>query len=286
MNQKQSIQSELSFEFFPPRSEQGVASMAAAFNSLKRFQPDFISVTFGAGGSTQQGTLEAVTTIQNAGVEAAPHITCVGSTRTEIKAIVESYLNIGISRLVVLRGDLPGGMVERGEFRYANELVHFLREEFGNDLHLEVAAYPDFHPESATPKSDLANFKRKIDAGANSAITQYFFNADGYFAYVDEALRMGIDVPITPGIMPISNFSSLVRFSDICGAELPRWIRARLAQYQDDPDSLRAFGFDVVTNLCLDLLENDVHGLHFYALNKADPVSDICKALGFEQHAK
>lgn len=286
MNQQQSINSELSFEFFPPRSEQGVTSMTAAFESLRRFRPDFISVTYGAGGSTQSGTLDAVTQISQSGVEAAPHLTCVGSSRSEIRGIVKRYLEIGIKRLVVLRGDLPGGMVERGEFRYANELISYLREEFGEDLHLEVAAYPDFHPESATPKSDLANFKRKIDAGANSAITQYFFNADSYFAYVDEAQRMGVQVPITPGIMPISNYASLVRFSDICGAELPRWIRARLAQYQDDPESLRAFGFDVVTNLCLDLLENGVHGLHFYALNKADPVSDICKAIGYQQYAK
>ena len=210
-----------------------------------------------------------------------PHLTCVGASRDWIKATVESYLELGIERLVVLRGDLPGGMMNRGRFKYAADLVTFIREEFGDSLHLEVAAYPDFHPESDSPKSELENFKRKIDAGANSAITQYFYNADSYFSFLDEAIRLGIEVPIVPGIMPITNYATLVRFSDVCGAELPRWIRARLHQHKDDEASLRAFGFDVVTNLCLDLLENGVGGLHFYTLNKSDPVAQICRAVGY-----
>jgi len=196
--------------------------------------------------------------------------------------MIESYLEIGVKRLVVLRGDLPSGMVERGDFSYANELVSFIRGEFGDGLHIEVAAYPDFHPESRNPKNDLENFKRKIDAGADSALTQYFYNADSYFSYVDEVQRLGVTVPIIPGIMPITNYATLVRFSDNCGAELPRWIRARLEQYQDDDASLNAFGLDVVTHLCLDLLDNGVDGVHFYALNKVEPVQEICRRIGFQ----
>lgn len=274
---------DLSFEFFPPRTEKGADSLAKVHTELARFEPSFFSVTYGAGGSTRQGTFDAVQAMRNAGTDAAPHITCVGSSRDEIKSIVESYLAIGVSRMVVLRGDLPGGMVERGRFKYASDLVSFIREEFGDGLHLEVAAYPDFHPESVSPKAELENFKRKVDAGANSALTQYFYNADSYFAFVDEASRSGIDVPIIPGIMPITNYMTLTRFSDTCGAELPRWIRARLHQYQDDEASLRAFGLDVVAHLCLDLLDNGVEGLHFYALNKVEPVKEICTRIGFTQ---
>lgn len=274
---------DLSFEFFPPRTEKGAESLAKVHAELARFEPSFFSVTYGAGGSTRQGTFDAVQTMRIAGTDAAPHITCVGSSRDEIKSIVESYLAIGVSRMVVLRGDLPGGMVERGRFKYASDLVSFIRDEFGDGLHLEVAAYPDFHPESLSPKAELENFKRKVDAGANSALTQYFYNADSYFAFVDEASRLGIDVPIIPGIMPITNYLSLTRFSDTCGAELPRWIRARLHQYQQDEASLRAFGLDVVSHLCLDLLDNGVEGLHFYALNKVEPVKEICTRIGFTQ---
>lgn len=274
---------ELSFEFFPPRTEKGVENLAAVHLELAKFEPEFFSVTFGAGGSTQEGTYDAIKSMIAAGSSAAPHISCVGSSRSNINAMIDSYLELGVKRLVVLRGDLPSGMVERGDFCYANELVAYIREQYGNDLHLEVAAYPEFHPESRDPNRDLENFKRKIDAGANSALTQYFFNADSYFAYVDEVTRLGVDVPIVPGIMPITNFSTLSRFSDNCGAELPRWIRARLEQYQDDDASLKAFGLDVVTHLCLDLLENGVSGLHFYALNKIDPVKEICTRIGFQQ---
>ncbi|MFT5136494.1 MAG: methylenetetrahydrofolate reductase (NADPH) [Arenicella sp.] len=276
---------DLSFEFFPPRTDQGAESLAKVHSELARFEPSFFSVTYGAGGSTAQGTFAAVQAMRAKGADAAPHITCVGSSRDEIKSIVESYLAIGVSRMVVLRGDLPGGMVERGRFKYASDLVAFIREEFGDGLHIEVAAYPDFHPESISPKAELENFKRKVDAGANSALTQYFYNADSYFAFVDEASRLGINVPIIPGIMPITNYLTLTRFSDICGAELPRWIRARLHQYQDDQASLIAFGLDVVTHLCLDLLDNGVEGLHFYALNKVEPVKEICTRIGFIQSA-
>lgn len=274
---------ELSFEFFPPHTEKGIANLAQVRTKLATFQPEFFSVTFGAGGSTQDGTYEAVKSMIDAGSEAAPHITCIGCTKGYIRSIIQSYIELGVKRLVVLRGDLPGGMVERGDFKYAAELVEFIRAEFGDDLHLEVAAYPDFHPESRNPLQDLDNFKRKVDAGANSALTQYFYNADSYFSYVDEVRSMGVTVPIIPGIMPITNYHTLVRFSDNCGAELPNWIRARLHQYRDDDASLRAFGLDVVSHLCLDLLENQVEGLHFYALNKAEPVAEICRRIGFEE---
>lgn len=274
---------ELSFEFFPPRTPAGEQHLSNVHAELAKFEPSFFSVTYGAGGSTQAGTYEAVKAMLAAGSNAAPHLTGVGTSRDEVKRIVQSYIDLGVSRLVVLRGDLPGGMVERGHFKYAEQLVAFIRENFGQELHLEVAAYPDFHPESASPQAELENFKRKIDAGANSALTQYFYNADSYFAFLEEANRIGISVPITPGIMPITNYANLVRFSDACGAELPRWVRARLEQYQDDEASLKAFGLDVVTHLCFDLLDNGVSGLHFYALNKVDPVAEICTRVGFQK---
>lgn len=274
---------ELSFEFFPPRTAAGEQNLASVHAALARFEPSFFSVTCGAGGSTQAGTYDAVKLMLAAGSEAAPHITGVGSSHDEISTVVQSYLDLGVNRLVVLRGDLPGSMVERGHFKYAEQLVSFIRDNFTDEIHVEVAAYPDFHPESVSPKSELEYFKRKVDAGADSAITQYFYNADSYFSFLEEATRMAIDVPITPGIMPITNFANLVRFSDACGAELPRWIRARLEQYQNDEASLKAFGLDVVTHLCLDLLDNGVRGLHFYALNKVDPIAEICSRLGYVQ---
>lgn len=276
---------ELSFEFFPPRTPAGTEQLELARAELAKFEPSFFSVTYGAGGSTQSGTFDAVQSMLASGSNTAPHLTGVGASRDEIKSIVQSYIDLGVSRLVLLRGDLPGGMVERGHFKYAEQLVAFVREHFGNDLHIEVAAYPDFHPESSSPQTELQYFKRKVDAGANSAITQYFYNADSYFAFLEEATKLGITVPITPGIMPITNYTTLVRFSDACGAELPRWVRARLEQYQHDPASLMAFGLDVVTHLCLDLLDNGVNGLHFYALNKADPVQEICTRIGFQRVA-
>ena len=276
------VKPELSFEFFPARTPKGVESLAKVHASLAGFNPEFFSVTFGAGGSTQEGTFNAVKSMLEAGSNAVPHLTCVGCSRDYIRSTVQTYLDIGVSRFVVLRGDLPGGMVERGYFKYAVDLIEFLRDNFGDSLHLEVAAYPDFHPESKSPSLELEHFKQKVDAGANSALTQYFYNSDSYFAYVDEAIKIGIDIPIIPGIMPISNYATLVRFSDTCGAELPRWIRARLEQYQDDEDSLTAFGLDVVTKLCTDLIDQGVSGLHFYTLNRINPVKEICNRLGFE----
>jgi len=274
---------ELSFEFFPPRTDKGVENLHSVHAELAKFEPTFFSVTFGAGGSTQDGTYDAVKSMIEAGSDAAPHISCVGSSKQNIREMIQGYIDLGVKRLVVLRGDLPSGMVERGDFSYANDLVSFIREEFGQGLHLEVAAYPDFHPESRNPLKDLENFKRKVDAGADSALTQYFYNADSYFAFVDEANRLGVNIPIIPGIMPITNYATLVRFSDNCGAELPKWIRSRLEQYQDDEASLKAFGLDVVSHLCLDLLDNGVQGLHFYALNKVEPVKEICTRIGFQQ---
>ena len=274
---------ELSFEFFPVRTPQGVAKLNAVHAELIKFEPAYCSVTYGAGGSTQDGTYAAVQHMLKSDVEAAPHLTCVGASKDNITALIEAYLEIGVRRFIVLRGDLPAGTLDRGDFRYASELVSFIRQQYGDDLILQVAAYPDFHPESASPAEDLINFKRKVDAGANSAVTQYFFNSDSYFAYIDEAIRLGIDLPIVPGIMPISNYSVLARFSDACGAEIPRWIRARLQQYQDDEASLRAFGLDVVTHICLDLLENGVEGLHFYTLNNLQPVQELVERVGFTQ---
>jgi len=271
---------ELSFEFFPPRTEKGFENLKKVHTELAKFDPTFFSVTYGAGGSTQEGTFDAVKSILDTGSAAAPHLTCVGASHDLIKTTVQEYLDVGVQRIVVLRGDLPSGMVERGDFKYAEDLVRFIRQEFGDDLHLEVAAYPDFHPESASPLTDIQYLKRKFDAGASSAITQYFYNADSYFAFVDEAQHMGVNAPIVPGIMPITNYATLVRFSDACGAELPRWIRSRLEQYQNDEASLKAFGIDVVTHLCHDLLDNGVPGLHFYALNKVDPTTQICRNLG------
>lgn len=276
---------ELSFEFFPPRTPAGSDNLMAVHAELAKFEPHFVSVTYGAGGSTQEGTYDAVKNMLSAGSSTAPHLTGVGTSRDHIKSTIQSYLELGVKRLVVLRGDLPGGMVERGHFKFAEQLVQFVRQEFSDEIHIEVGAYPDFHPESASPGTEIQYFKRKVDAGADSAITQYFYNADSYFAFVEECQRAGIDIPIVPGIMPITNYATLIRFSDACGAEIPRWIRSRLEQYQNDEQSLQAFGLDVVTHLCFDLLDNGVPGLHFYTLNKTDPVKEICQRIGFQQAA-
>ena len=271
---------ELSIEFFPPKTDRGADTLNKVREQLAVLKPSFFSVTFGAGGSTQEGTFEAVKSIIESGREAAPHISCVGGSEESLKELIESYLEIGVKRVVALRGDLPSGMVDRGDFHYANDLVAFIRKNFGDDLHIEVAAYPEFHPESKNPSEDIENFKRKVDAGANSALTQYFFNADSYFTFVDQAQAAGVSVPIVPGIMPITNFAQLARFSDMCGAEIPRWLRLRLEQYQDDEKALFEFGLDVITELCQKLLDNDAPGIHFYALNKTRPTLDICQRLG------
>ncbi|MCB5195446.1 methylenetetrahydrofolate reductase [NAD(P)H] [Deefgea salmonis] len=271
----------ISFEFFPPKTDEGAAKLATTRRQLAQFNPEFFSVTFGAGGTTQAGTLRAVVDIQAAGHAAAPHLSCIGSTKDNIREVVQQYKNHGIKHIVALRGDIPSGMGEFGEFRYANELVSFLRSEFGDWFHIEVAAYPEFHPQSPNAEADVRNFINKVNAGADSAITQYFFNADAYFRFVDEVQARGVNIPIVPGIMPIQNYSQLQRFSDMCGAEIPRWLRLRLQAYSDDTASIRAFGLDFVTELSDRLLAGGAPGLHFYTLNAAGAVSTVCQRLGY-----
>ena len=270
----------LSFEFFPPQTAEGVEKLRAARKQLAQLNPAFFSVTFGAGGSTRDRTLETVLEIQADGSPAAPHLSCIGSTRENIRDILGEYKNQGIRHLVALRGDLPSGSMDVGEFQYANELVAFIRQETGDWFHIEVAAYPEIHPQARSWTEDLKNFKRKVDAGANSAITQYFFNADAYFRFVDETRSMGVSIPIVPGIMPIGNYVQLARFSDACGAEIPRWLRKKLESYGDDLASIRAFGLDVVTDLCDRLLAGGAPGLHFYTMNQAGPSTTIWQRLG------
>ncbi len=264
-----------SFEFFPPKTAEGMATLRDARAELAKFNPEFFSVTFGAGGSTRDRTMETVLDIQQQGLPAAPHISCISSSKEEIRRLLQAYQASGIKRLVALRGDLPSGEVSAGDFRYASELVAFIRAETGQHFHIEVAAYPEFHPEAKSPAADVLNLKRKIDAGANSAITQYFYNADAYFHFIDQCGAAGINVPIVPGIMPIYNITQLARFSNVCGAEIPRWLRLRLEEYGDDMPSLRAFGIDVVTDLCETLRVFGAPSLHFYTLNRAGVISNI-----------
>ena len=269
-----------SFEFFPPQTAEGVEKLRATRRQLAQLKPKFFSVTFGAGGSTRDRTLETVLEIQAEGLVAAPHLSCIGATRENIRAMLEQYRSSGIRHLIALRGDLPSGMAQGGEFRYANELVAFIRREYGNAFHIDVASYPEYHPQARNAQEDLRNFKRKIEAGADSAITQYFYNADAYFDFVDSCEAMGINIPVVPGIMPINKFSQLARFSDTCGAEIPRWIRKRLEGYGDDSASIRAFGLDVVTDLCARLLNAGAPGLHFYTLNSAGLTTTVWQRLG------
>ncbi|CAG9176038.1 methylenetetrahydrofolate reductase [NAD(P)H] [Cupriavidus pampae] len=268
-----------SFEFFPPKTAEGAEKLRNTRAQLAPLQPKYISVTFGAGGTTQQGTLDAVLEIQREGIEAAPHLSCVGSSRDSVRQILKTYRDAGIRHIVALRGDMPSGMGEIGEFRYANELVAFIREETGDWFHIEVAAYPEYHPQARSPRHDLDNFVRKVKAGADSAITQYFFNPDAYFRFVDDVRAQGVAVPIVPGIMPITNYSQLMRFSEMCGAEVPRWVAKRLEGFGDDRESIRAFGLDVVTALCERLLAAGVPGLHFYTLNTAGATKAIWERL-------
>lgn len=261
-----------SCEFFPPKSEEGAARLRSTWQALKAMQPSYFSVTYGAGGSTQERTFDTVREIQReSGIEAAPHLSCIGSTREQIRAILEDYQAQGIRRLVALRGDLPSGMRDPGELHYANELVEFIREVTGDWFHIEVAAYPEIHPQAPSAKADLENFARKVRAGANAAITQYFYNPDAYFRFMDDCGRMGLDIPVIPGIMPITNYTQLARFSDACGAEIPRWLRKRLEAMGDDTESIRAYGLDVVGEMCEDLLAGGAPGLHFYTMNQVEP---------------
>ena len=270
----------LSIEFFPPQTPEGIAKLNTVRGELAPLAPDFFSVTFGAGGSTRERTFAAVRDIAADGYAAAPHLSCVGSTRDNIAAILRDYRAAGIRRIVALRGDLPSGMAQAGDFRYANELVEFIRAETGGHFHIEVAAYPEWHPQARTPADDLAAFVRKVRAGADSAITQYFYNADAYFHFCDSVRALGVDIPIVPGIMPIVSFSKLARFSDACGAELPRWMRRKFESLYDDTVSIRAFGLDIVTALCERLLAGGAPGLHFYSMNQSGLTLEICKRLG------
>ncbi len=269
----------LSFEFYPPKTPEGREKLRETWGRLGELKPAFFSVTYGAGGSTREGTLDTVLEIRKSGHEAVPHISCVASSREEIAAQLERYRGHGIRHLVALRGDLPSGIAAGGEFRHAAELVAFIREKTGDAFRIEVACYPEYHPQTRYARDEIRYFKAKVDAGADAAITQYFYNADSYFRFVDEARAAGIRVPIVPGIMPIGNFAQLARFSDACGAEIPRWMRIKLEGFLDDRDSIQAFGLDVVTALCRRLLEGGAPGLHFYTLNQASLTAEICKRL-------
>lgn len=276
-----------SIEFFPPKTPQGVEKLRITRAQLAQLQPKYFSVTFGAGGSTQKGTLDTVLEIRREGYDAAPHLSCLGSSRESLRAILAEYKMHGIKRLVALRGDLPSGYgaigFASGEFRYANELIEFIRNETGDWFHIEVAAYPETHPQAKSPQDDLKNFARKVQAGANAAITQYFYNADAYFQFLEDAHKIGVSIPIVAGIMPITNYSQLMRFSDMCGAEIPRWVRLKLASFGDDTESIRAFGLDVVTELCERLLAGGAPGLHFYTLNQAAATTAICRRLNLSR---
>jgi methylenetetrahydrofolate reductase (NADPH) len=265
----------ISIEFFPPKTPEGAEKLRVARQKLAELNPKYFSVTFGAGGSTQHGTLSTVLEILAEGHEAAPHLSCIGGTRESIRAILQEFKDKGIRRVVALRGDLPSGYGGAGELRYASDLVEFIRQETGDWFHIEVAAYPEMHPQARSPQDDLQAFARKVQAGANAAITQYFYNPDAYFQFVDNARKLGVDVPIVAGIMPITNFTQLMRFSDMCGAEIPRWIRLKLASFGDDSASIKAFGLDVVSGLCERLLAGGAPGLHFYSMNQAAATTAI-----------
>jgi methylenetetrahydrofolate reductase (NADPH) len=264
-----------SFEFFPPKTEVGVEKLRAVHAQLAALKPDFFSVTYGAGGSTKLGTRQTVLDIKAAGSSVAPHLSFGGSSSDEISALLQSYISNGINRLVALRGDIPSGTGTAAHYYYASELVEFIRRTTGDHFHIDVACYPEIHPQSESYESDLKYFKQKIDAGADSAITQYFYNADAYFHFIESCARIGVDVPVVPGIMPVTNYASLARFSSSCGAEIPRWIRQRLQGYGDDVESIKAFGIDVVSRLCEDLLAGGAPGLHFYTMNQSDAVIEI-----------
>jgi methylenetetrahydrofolate reductase (NADPH) len=287
MESQKKYQPTFSFEFFPPKTDEAAETLRRTIDRLAQLGPRFFSVTFGAGGSTREKTFETVVEIQRrTGITAAPHLSCIASTRASIRAILNSYRDHGVQKIVALRGDSPSGTLSAGEFRYANELVEFIRKETGTHFHVEVAAYPEMHPQAANAEADINHFKRKIDAGADGAITQYFYNADAYFNFVEGCEKKGIDVPIVPGIMPITNYSQLSRFSDMCGAEIPRWLRKRLEGFGDDRKAIRAFGLDVVTELCRKLLDNGAPGLHFYTMNHADATYAIWTNLNLPPYVK
>ena len=269
----------ISFEFFPPRTDEGVKKLKDTVTNLNVFNPEFYSVTFGAGGSTREKTLETVMQIKAMNANAVPHISCISSSKDEVHDLIMNYQAKNINHLVALRGDNPSGVVGDGDFNHANELVEFIRQETGNFFKIEVAAYPEFHPESLSAEQDLDNFKKKIDAGADGAITQFFFNVDAYFKFMEECDKRKITIPITPGIMPIYNIKQLSRFASNCGAEIPRWLRLKLEGFNDDLDSLRDYGVEVISELCQTLIQYEVPSIHFYTLNKSKTVSRIIKNL-------
>lgn len=273
---------QFSFEFFPPKTEEGAAKLRATRDELAQLGPKYVSVTFGAGGSTQEGTVDTVREMLASGLDTAPHLSCIGSNRNEIRNLLQGYLEMGVKRLVALRGDMPSGMRETGEFNYANELVEFIRTETGDHFHIEVAAYPEFHPQAPNAEADLDNFANKVSAGADAAITQYFYNIDAYLRFVEECDKRNVEIPIVPGVMPITNIKQLARFSAMCGAEIPRWLRLRLEAFGDDMRSLRAFGLDVTTELCRRLLDAGAPGLHFYTMNQVEATRIIWTNLGLK----
>jgi methylenetetrahydrofolate reductase (NADPH) len=272
----------LSFEFFPPKTEQGRNNLVEVARELNHFQPEFFSVTYGAGGSTRDTTKNIVQILLDLGLSVAPHLSFGGDDETTILKLLQEYEAMGVERIVALRGDRPSGMGGGSQMVYANQLVAFIRQHFGKKFHLEIAAYPEIHPEANSYEDDIRYLKGKFDAGANSGITQYFFNPDAYFYFIEQCARAGIDQPIVPGIMPITNFKNLSRFSDNCGAEIPRWVRKRLAAYGDDLESIKAFGLDLVTELCETLLENGAPGLHFYTMNQTEPTATLLRNLGLD----
>lgn len=283
MESQQRFERSFSFEFFPPRTPEAIGKLQNTQAELSKLNPDFFSVTFGAGGSTRHRTFETVQDIrEQTGIDAVPHISCIGSLNEDIKSILDNYKAAGITRIVALRGDLPSGSSAYGQLRYANELVEYIRKETGDHFHIEVAAYPEFHPQAANARTDLKNFAKKINAGANSAITQYFYNPFAYYRFVDSCQKLGLDVPIVAGIMPIINCTQLLRFSEACGVEIPRWILLRLQDFGDDRLSIKAFGIDVTTELCEELLTNGAPGLHFYTMNQSEASVKIWKNLGID----
>lgn len=280
MNTQGKFPRSFSFEFFPPRDEVARTKLLETASQLAQLRPQYVSVTYGAGGSTREGTYETVKALVRSGLSVAPHLSCIGATRATLIEQLHAYQTLGVDRIVALGGDLPSGMASRGEFRYASQLVELIRAETGNHFRIEVAAYPEVHPRARDPDEDMRHFKHKIACGANSAITQYFYTAEAYFRFIDDCEAIGVDVPIVPGIMPITNYKQLARFSDNCGAEIPRWIRQRLAGYGDDIEAIRSFGLDVTTELCARLLAAGAPGLHFYTLNRAAPTRTIWQRLG------
>ena len=269
----------LSLEFFPPKTPEGALKLRTVRQQLYALKPGYCSVTYGAGGSTQDGTLSTVREILGEGTDAAPHFSCIGANASRVREQLQEFKDAGLRRIVALRGDLPSGYGQFGEFRFASELVAFIRQETGDHFHIEVAAYPEMHPQARSPQADLQAYVAKVKAGANGAITQMFFNSDAYFRFVDETYALGADIPVVPGIMPITNASGIMRFADSCGTEIPRWIRLRLQGFGDDTESIRAFGLDVVTDLCDQLRTAGVPGLHFYTMNQSAAVLEICRRL-------